>query len=373
MVNLDVLVVYSASVAQSSRATGLDVFHPFSLDSKQANYNLSYAYFLGDCKKNGMSAGFTTSADIVGPGLCSTYWTEKYGKWSKVHSSAYSSQVFDKISPSSPLRTTERELLFSDKTVEPFNDAALFTTFFDKLHTYKQLPHYAIPTVSVRSDKVTDIRSAIQKLTILRKKHPFGLDFSHKMVLKDRFGAGGNYVFKISVNFSQKIQTIMRQNKNISFVLQPFLVFDKGYTYKNNATSTDIRLIFQHNLLLQSYVRMAKQKDFRCNEHQGGQLEYVSKKDIPDSVLEIAQKIVERINKPRSLYALDFVISNTGRVYFIEGNIGPGIDWDISKKINEQMSKKLIRSIVGELVYRKSIALTPIHLKNQNDFLNQQK
>ncbi|KKU45620.1 MAG: hypothetical protein UX63_C0003G0046 [Microgenomates group bacterium GW2011_GWB1_46_7] len=65
IVKLDVLVVYSASVAQSASVSDSQSIHPFLINSRRSNYNLSYAYFLDTCQKNGLTAGFTTSADIV--------------------------------------------------------------------------------------------------------------------------------------------------------------------------------------------------------------------------------------------------------------------------------------------------------------------
>ena len=180
----------------------------------------------------------------------------------------------------------------------------------------------------------------------------FSTDFSSALVLKDRFGAGGNHVYKIARNFSHRIQNLMSKNPEVQFVLQPFLAFDHGYTYQNRHAPTDLRLIFHSNQLLQSYIRIAQPQDFRCNEHQGGELIYVDSSAIPASVHTIANQIVQQLNLPGSLYALDFLVSNSGHVYFVEGNTGPGLDWDITKKLNEQKSKQLIRSIVSRFTTR---------------------
>jgi len=352
VVNLDVLVVYSSGVALSASVEDSHSKHPFLLDSKQADYNRSYAYFLDACKKQGMKAGFTTSADIIGPGMCKNYWTSVANDWTKIDKNAKSFQIFDKISPVSKIRAAERKLLLASKKIMPFNDIELFAIFFDKLLTYKTLSSYAIPTVEISSNQSKDINIALQKLTALISKHSSSNDFSHQVILKDRFGAGGNHVYKVSTDFSKKIHSLMIKYPKINFVIQPFLKFDQGYTYQDKQTSTDIRLIFQHNQVLQYYLRIAKPNDFRCNEHQGGRLVYVTKNDIPESIHLMASKIIKKINKPQSLYALDFAISNTGKPYFIEGNVGPGIDWNITKKIDEKMSKQLIRSIVKELASR---------------------
>lgn len=352
MVYLDVLVVYSASLATSASVEDAQSKHPFLLASKQANYNLSYAYFLDECRRLGLKAGLATSADVTGPGTCSTYWIFQSSKWVKVRQHVQANHIFDKISPTTPVIARQRQLLFSDKKIKPFNDPELFQTFFDKLKTYREFPDYAIPTVAVNSSKKADVQLALTQLRNLLESHDYPADFSSKIVLKDRCGSSGNYVYQISTDFAVGVQTRMRKNPEVHFVLQPFLPFDRGYVYQNHHTSTDLRLIFHHDQMLQCYIRMAKAHDFRCNEHQGGQLEYVTGKDIPKMVSQMAGEIVGEIAKPQSLYALDFVISNTGRAYFIEGNIGPGLDWDVTKKVNENMSKQLIRSIVKEIALR---------------------
>jgi len=335
LVTLDVLVVYSASLALSAAADS-DSSHPFLLNSKQANYNLSYAYFLQLCHKAGLKAGLSTSDDVTGPGQCSNYWTFAKNKWLRRNNSAWARQVFDKISPVSSAAAAGRQLLLSDQDIQPFNDLGLFDTFFDKLLTYQQFPEHALPTVEVPDNKLLSIKASLQKLQTLRAAHPCPSDFTAAVVLKDRFGAGGNFVYKISRNLATRIQRLMRQNPQVRFILQPFLSFEAGYRYKNTATATDIRLIFHHDQLLQCYVRMAKAKDFRCNEHQGGQLEYVTPKDIPPLIHSMARALVGQIAKPHSLYALDFVLSNSGNAYFIEGIPVPALTGTSAKKSMKQ-------------------------------------
>lgn len=352
MINLDVLVVYSAGIALSSLVLDAVSMHPFALDSAQANYNLSYAYFLESCKKLNLKAGFTTSLDIIGPGTCQSYWTYENETWEKVHAPAQASQIFDKISPVSPVRAAERELLFSEKNVQPFNDVQLFVTFFDKQKTYTNFPEYSIPTVSVTGTSAAHIQLAILQLKNLIARHPYNEDFSKKLVLKDRFGAGGNHVYEVTHDYLQTISSLVQENPGIHFILQPFLLFDQGYSHNNQKGTSDIRIIYQHDEIIQCYIRTAQANDFRCNEHQGGTLTYMKDDDIPHDVLKISGNIVEKIAKPNALYALDFSVCNSGRTYFMEGNIGPGLDWNDKKKINEVMSKQLIDAIVTEISAR---------------------
>ncbi len=354
MIDLDVMVVYSSNSATSASVSDAKSTHPFALNSAQSNYNASYAFFLDSCKEQGLRAGFTTSSDIIAPGTCQDFWTHKSGIWKKSLKKAYSQNIFDKISPISQVRRDERALLLSDKLVRPFNHRDLHNLFFDKLLTYTEFPNFMIPTVDVPSSLGSTVQKAIKQLESLKKQHSNSQDFKDSYILKDRFGAGGNYIFKITIHPVDQIVKILKKHSDVRFILQPFLNFDKGFTHKKTETATDIRLIFSRNKILQSYIRMAKIHDFRCNMHQGGKLVYVSQKEIPKKVRVVAKRLSKHINKPHSLYALDFAISNTGQVYCIEGNTGPGINWEANKRIteDEEMSKQLILHIVNEFVQR---------------------
>jgi len=58
------------------------------------------------------------------------------------------------------------------------------------------------------------------------------------------------------------------------------------------------------------------------------------------------------LNQSTSLYSLDFIISNNGNSYLLEGNTGPGLNWDPFLIEDKIKSKKLIRLVVKELSLR---------------------
>lgn len=352
MTNLDVLVVYSSKSAISSAISDSNNKSPFKLNSDFAGYNLPYSYLLQTCQENGMSAGFSTSADVIGPGACQSYWTSRKGKWTKIDQEAHSLNIFDKIAPSSPKRIAERKLLFSTKHIRSFNHKDLHSMFFDKLLTYSSLPEFCIPTVFIPATNAETIKTALEDLHILIKNHKHSGDFLSAIVLKDRFGTSGNHVYAIKNDFVKNIEKIMTKNKNIQFVIQPFLQFDKGFSYKGKKTTTDIRLIFHHNKIVQTYIRLAKKGDFRCNQQQGGEAVYITKSEIPAIVRNTARTLIAKINRPHSLFALDFIVSNAGTAYLLEGNFGPGLYWDPKDLVEEKMSKQLIDSIVDEFSLR---------------------
>jgi glutathione synthase/RimK-type ligase-like ATP-grasp enzyme len=350
----DVLIVYSGVIARSAAKQSTNIRHPFSNSSRRANYNDAYAYLLKMCKKQGLKAAFSISSDIIGAGTCDSYWLFEDEKWKRIIEHCYSRQIFDKFSPVSKKRKMQRELLFSSELVQPFNDPVLASLFFDKLKTFETLSTYAIPTVAIVNTDKFSIEKSIRKLRRITRNHTCHDDFTRDIILKDRFGAGGNNIYRISKNYTREIGLILEKNKRVTFILQPFTLFDSGYSYKGHSEATDIRLIYQNGNIIQTYIRMAKINDFRCNEHQGGSLVYVNRKDIPKKVFQISEHITKELDKNNSLFALDFIVSNNGNVYFLEGNIGPGLDWNLSLKKNERLSKKLIRGIVNELSVRSS-------------------
>ena len=347
----DVLVVYTSAVASS--ASKKDISSPFQKSAGRTHYDNAYSYLLQTCQEIGLTAAFTTSEDISDGGTTNCYWIFQSHKWVKINQPCYSELIFDKLSPNTPYLKKQIDLLFSHYKVTAFNSYALFSLFYDKQNTFNKLKEFTIPTVSLRDNSLSCIKQALREIEVLTFQHVHHRDFSNRFVLKDRFGSGGENVYLINnVHALSEIHKITKRKKHTLFILQPFAQFETGYMYKKTAGFTDIRMIYIGSNLKQVYIRRAKKQDFRCNEHQGGQLDYVSPRDIPAYIHTFAQKVVRKINASNELYALDFVVSNNGNVFLMEGNIRPGIDWNLTLKKNERMAKKLIRSIVGELKKR---------------------
>lgn len=347
----DMIIVYSERLASSASCTS-GVVTPFPKGSSKESYNIVYGYFLEVCQRHNLKAAFTTSSDIVGAGKCRSYWLFKSGKWISVQKPGYSKLIFDKFSPVGPRIKLLRDLLFSSRAIKPFNHPYVFNLFFDKQKTYNKLHNFSIPTVSIEKGTERSVNKACLSLKKLILKHAHQEDFSDEVVVKDRFGAGGRNVYKYKINQTKQIVATMLENKSVSFVIQHFTKFDQGFSYQETLSSTDIRLIFLGKKIVQTYIRIAKAGDFRCNEHQGGRLKYISKNEVPLKVIAASKQIIKLINTKTSLFALDFVVSNNGNVYFLEGNTGPGLDWNLDIKANEIEAQKLIRIIVKELVRR---------------------
>ncbi len=350
--NFDVLIVYSERITTSANSLSEDVTAPFAKGSRNESYNLVYSYFLETCRKNNLKAAFTTSADIIGAGECQSYWLFNNNTWSKVQKAGFSKMIFDKFSPTSKSRKIKRNLLFSSKRIRPFNNPRLYNLCFDKQKTYEVLNNFSIPTVTVE-DSTT--KGLVKALKLLKKKvtiHQDRNDFSEEVVMKDRFGAGGLNVYKFGNDQIEMMASLAKKHKRISFIIQPFVKFDKGLSIQNSSKPTDIRLIYLGNKIVQVYIRMAKKGEFRCNEHKGALLKYIPKNEVPSKVMAVSRNIVKILNKKSSLFALDFIISNNGNIYLLEANTGPGLDWNLSIRKNEIEAKKLMRIIIKEIVRR---------------------
>lgn len=348
----DLLVTYTEKIAESAILSTADIVTPFTKTSLNENYNLVYAYFLKTCRKYNLNAAFTTSADIIAAGTCSCYWLFENNSWIKVQNKGFSKLIFDKFSPTTKKIGDSRRLLFSSEEIKSFNDPYLFEIFFDKQKTYDTFSEYSIPTVTLSNYTFRAICEALKLLKKIDDRYISKNDFSNEIVMKNKFGAGGRNVYKFNNKDIKGIISTINGNTNISYILQPFVKFDKGFKKNNISAPTDIRLIYLGKKIIQVYIRTAKSGGFKCNEHAGGIVTYINVNEVPEKVLTLANIISKTLNKRSSLYALDFIISNSGNVYLIEANTGPGLDWNLSIKKNEIESKKLIRIIVKEIARR---------------------
>lgn len=348
----DSIIVFSEYCAKSAQDNSYNEEAPFS--GKYKIYNDSYSYFLLKCKEASIKAAFVTSKDIIGPGLFQSSWTYDE-EWVRNDCKAYSELIFDRFGRINPEQKNKLKLLISSKSIYIFNKKTQ-ELFGNKLNTYKYFKEFVIPTVEIKDISKKNLYLAKAKLDKLLKKHKNKEDFNDNYIIKRKCGASGIGIFKVNFNNLKKslkeieeYHKSMKNRKSVSYILQPFINYDKGFVFGKYKEFIDLRVILIKHKIVQTYIRVAKKGDFRCNEHQGGNLVYISKKIIPKDVLAMIQKITKKLNLKHRLYALDFIKSNNGNLYFIEGNSKLGIDWNHKKKVNETKTKELINLIVNEL------------------------
>lgn len=344
---LDVLIVYNGNLVASATSAASVPF-----PATNASCNLAYAYFLATCARLGLSAGFSSSTGIIGAGTCRSYWSYSARAWHKHRTPAFAKQIFDKFSPKNEADLARRQLLFSQSSIKSFNSYSLFKLFFDKQKTYTALAPYSLPTLSLASDNLATIKKSCTSLRKLIIATGRPQDFASSIILKDRFGAGGRHIYKFKRTDYVGIQAAITTHPDLTFILQPLLKFNRGFRYQGVFVSTDIRLIYLKGRIVSAYLRVAQAGDFRCNQHQGGSLIYLHPTQVPLAVMRQAQEIATLLNKQSSLYTLDFLLANSGHAYLLEGNTGPGLNWDPTDPIDQKESKKLIRQIVSELFLR---------------------
>lgn len=345
----DLIIVYSGNIANSAKDKAYKSKAPFPVNGRHSIYNDSYKYFLLKCKRLSLNAAFATSKDIIGPGLFQSFWTFNK-KWIRHKNKAYSNVLFDKFTLKTNKQRSRLKLLTASRDIYMFNNKKIVEIFQNKLNTYKHFKKLAIPTVGITNLSIAKIQLAKIRLDALLKKHKYREDFSSVYIIKDREGAGGFRIFKFDFNASLK--EIKRQHKfglEVNYILQPFIDSDRGFVFGKYKGFIDVRVILLNKKIIQAYIRIAKRGNFKCNEHQGGNLVYISKRLIPKDVLKMIPKITRKLNFKHALYALDFIRSNNGNLYFIEGNVNPGLDWNHKKKINENLSKELMDIIINEL------------------------
>lgn len=349
----DVLVVYTDGVATSASTSSKVDSHPFSLTSKFAEYNDCYAYLFKVSSDNNIDIAFTTSGDMTPDGNFKSHWVLRKNKWIKKNELCSAPLIFDKFSPVNKRQSNYHKVLFSNINIKTFNSLGIISLFSDKQETYNRLSKFAIPTVTLKNDSLSSIKKAVTELEKLVKDHPGKDDFSNKIVIKDRYGAGGNFIFKTKNKKRKKfIRETVGKHKEVSFVLQPFTDFETGYMNEDRSGFVDVRIIFIGSKIIQCYLRTAAENDFRCNQHQGGSVEYINSLDIPVKIKKMADEIIGVLKDEDSLFALDFILSNQGNVYLMEGNSHPGVIWSMLDENDEKNTKELIHEIVGEFQRR---------------------
>lgn len=201
-------------------------------------------------------------------------------------------------------------------------------------------PTFVIPTVSIDTRNLDTVLSAEQELGALVRAHPYGNDFLNGYVLKDRYGAGGAHVYKISA--IEECVAIGRSNPSISYILQP-LVLSTGFHLLSKGNS-DLRVIQSASETIQCYIRVAQRGEFRANACLGGTVHYLQRQHIPHDVADMVDRISRRLPVHNQVYALDFIKSASGSLYFLEGNNSPGLIWFDS--VDQYYVKELIRIVI---------------------------
>ncbi|HLD22079.1 MAG TPA: hypothetical protein VJB65_04215 [Patescibacteria group bacterium] len=340
----DFIVVYSNTNTYSATNKKYTGTSPFSKKGNYASCNSAYEYLLQYSRRVGLHAAFSTVDDISGTGEFSSYWI--FNKvWKRVQHTAQTFVIFDKFSNLTNVNASAYKMLIgTHNRIVLYHNHKVRTLFDNKLTTHSKLNQYMLPTVSIKLDSKKTISKAKKALKIQINNHLHTNDFTHELILKDIFGGGGDHIYKIQTD--ARFKKIAADTADVQFLLQPFIHTSNFNTGKMNGL-TDLRVIIGNNTMLQSYIRTAKKGDFRANIKQGGSIDYVPIHKIPQQVIDMIAQIQKSTDLKDALYTLDFICSQNGNLYLIEGNASPGLTW--SNIEDEKRAKQLMRIIVKQL------------------------
>lgn len=366
--DFDVMVVYSDLVAKSPFDKGYLGDKPFPDTKDYSSYNDTYSYFLLQCRERGLKAAFTTSRNIKGEGFFLGYWTFEQ-EWKRSKNYALAKKVFLKFNGLSRVHA-EHMIKLRGKSVRVLNPKQIIDLFKDKLTTWRRFKEFAIPSVKIKKVSKQGLFEAKQKLDQLLSRQFTRSDLAGYLV-KDRFGAEGKRIFKIQFDgeLADHVKRIKEQSKHniegvmiTSYILQPLVACDNGFSIKGLVGHIDFRVIVINRQIVQSYIRISTKNSFRCDGEMDGRLVYIEISDIPPRVRTIAMAIKKYIDSKKCgtrVYTLDFIKSNSGKIYLVEGNDKPGITWTFGMNSprmkaedlinNKNNSQCLIRLIVAEL------------------------
>ncbi len=343
----DAVIVYDGFIAEGASDTEYTEQSPFSKNGGHYSYNECYEYFLGYCKTIGLRAAFVSTYDITDSGKFSAVWVYNK-KWQLINKTASTKIIFDKFSNletynakfNTKLRSNNNEYIF-------FHNQRIREVFDNKLKTYKTFTEFAIPTVKISVESGVGIIAAKEKLHNKMIVHEYPGDFTDSYVLKDQYGAGGANVFKVTND--TKLQSIGNRDISILYILQP-LITASGFKFSKLRGNIDLRVIVCSGKITQCYIRIPKPGEFKANASSGSTVVYVPLTNIPKGVLRMAKNINDQLPVNDGFYALDFIKSSTGHIYFIKGNITPGLIWFNDE--DEVYAKELMRLIIDNLALR---------------------
>lgn len=340
----DVVVVYDGLMVEGASDTAYRGRTPFARTGEYFSYNQSYEYFLKYCKKVGIRAAFASTVDITSDGIFTDVWVYEK-KWKRLRQQVDAKIVFDKFSHMNTFnKKYDAKLKKNPHGVRYFHNPFIREIFDNKLKTHAIFSQITIPTTEIDVQSSRTIADSIDALHAQIRQHKNADDFGKSFVLKDQYGAGGMHVYKVKK--AAELLKIGLEDALISYVLQPFIIAN-GFAFQNHPGSIDLRVIICNGKITDCYIRIAKKGEFRANASCGGEVEYIDTKKIPREVRKMTTLINSMLPIQDGFYALDFMKSSAGHLYFIEGNSTPGLTWFNAK--DERQVKRFMRGLIEKI------------------------
>ncbi|EKD58306.1 MAG: hypothetical protein ACD_56C00150G0005 [uncultured bacterium] len=234
-------------------------------------------------------------------------WAFRGGFWKKIEHEIAADLIYDKVLSKYDYSLLDLKLKIAQRTLL-FNDPLFRATFNSKLSQYVMFGEF-MPFTEIANDK-NELENSISKSP------------SEKIVVKPLYGSGGFGIF------IGKKESAIDVHYTYPVLIQEFIASEKGIPgISTQDEVSDLRLVFQGGKMAYALSRIAAPGSLFTNLHQGASGKMILPEQIPSIVMEMAEKINDKISVfPNAQYSLDFIFDNSGKPYFIEMNTCPGID-----------------------------------------------
>lgn len=233
-------------------------------------------------------------------------WAFRDGKWQKMEKDIKADLIYDKTPGAREHELFEIKTLMS-KNSTMFNNPLFRGMVDNKLSQYALFSKH-MPQTLVASNE-TELQEAVEKIK------------TSKVVAKPLQGSGG---FGIVIDEKEEL---LKNSFTYPMLLQEFIKNDNGIPgFSGEGELADLRITYMNHEPLYALSRIAQGGSLFTNMHQGATSVRVPLEKIPQSVLDVTEKIVSKLKMfARAQYSLDFFFSEDGTPYFIEMNTVPGL------------------------------------------------
>ncbi|HAR99877.1 MAG: ATP-grasp domain protein [Candidatus Moranbacteria bacterium GW2011_GWC2_37_73] len=233
-------------------------------------------------------------------------WAFRSGKWQRVEKEITADLIYDKTPGSSEHKLFDLKMAMASNSIV-FNNPLFRAMVDSKLSQYALFSEY-MPKTFVAMN-LNDLKIAIEKIK------------TSKIVAKPLQGSGG---FGIVIGNKE---TILKEKFIYPMLLQEFVKNENGIPgFSEKGELADLRITYINHQPLYALSRIAQGGSLFTNMHQGATSKRVPLEKIPQSVLDVTEKITAKLKMfARAQYSLDFFFNEKGEPLFIEMNSVPGL------------------------------------------------
>ncbi len=256
-------------------------------------------------------------------------WAFRDGRWQKIEKDIVPDLVYDKTPGSEEHNLFDLKIAMSSKTVM-FNSPLFRMMVDNKLSQYGLFSEHMPQTLVALNE--TELEEMVNKI------------ITSKIVAKPLQGSGG---FGIVIG---KKEDILKAAFIYPMLLQEFIKNDNGIPgFSGKGELADLRVTYINHEPLYALSRVAQNGSLFTNMHQGASSVRVPLEKIPESVWQMAEKIVAKLRLfSKAQYSLDFFFNENGKPFFIEMNSVPGLC--LIEALNDpELQKKDFEAFIGML------------------------